>query len=223
MIGYDLAPKPITHSRTLVFIITAILGSWLHVASCNPAIPAVWYSHGFRIDGHLINSDQYARVHDSVDEQLQIVESVGVPVDVINFFRTVPIVIDPSVEGQPAIYGRKGNERAVWIKPISLPAEKPIVLHELLHAYHDQILTLGNSDIFKAYRQARESNMYPRQFRSAHFLDNEKEYFAVIGSIYLYGRIYQPPFTCDIPSSQQPEFMNFLAKQFGHHECNPGK
>jgi len=57
-------------------------------------------------------------------------------------------------------------------------------------------------------------------YANAHFLENPREYFAVIGSIFLYGkRIDQHPFDCELPAKYQPQFIEFLAGQFGPHSC----
>lgn len=211
--------KPCSYSFSWKWLLLLANIACCAIATTAAATPNQWYSHGFHIDGHLINAEQYARVHDPLDRQLEIVESVGLPDNVLNFFHTVPIIIDPSLQGEPGVYGELNGVKAVRIRPIPFPADMPIVLHELLHAYHDQVLTLDNVDIRQAFRQARTTAMYPARFQSAHFLDNKKEYFAVIGSIYLFGKIHQPPFVCNIPRQQQPEFMAFLARQFGYHDC----
>lgn len=200
-----------------------VIIGWSDAVFASAVNPDQWYSHGFHVDGHALAADQYEQVYDTLGTQLQIVESVGLPNAVLTFFRTVPIVVDPTLKDQPGAYGRLNGERVIRVQPIALPGDKPIVLHELLHAYHDQVLTLDNAEILGAYRLARASGMYPLQFKTAHFMDNEKEYFAVIGSIYLFGRIHQPPFTCDVPRTYQPEFLEFLAKQFGYHDCKIGQ
>jgi len=62
---------------------------------------------------------------------------------------------------------------------------------------------------------------YYKQYSRAQFLEAPNEYFAVIGSIFLYGkRIDQPPFDCSLPAKYQPQFIAFLTEQFGPHPCN---
>ncbi len=45
-----------------------------------------------------------------------------------------------------------------------LPPQQPIVLHELLHAYHAFVLPQGarNPDILEFYNQARNGGLYRR-------------------------------------------------------------
>jgi hypothetical protein len=133
--------------------------------------------------------------------------------------RSVPLVIDPALSGNPGMYTQDGTRGVVLIKPIVFPDNKPILLHELLHAYHLQTLPLPTPEIKSAYEEAIRTNMYPAGYRSAHFLENPREYFAVIGTIYLFGQIQQPPYNCAIPAARQPQFLAFLAAQFGPHAC----
>jgi hypothetical protein len=104
------------------------------------------------------------------------------------------------------------------MKAEKLPADRPILLHELLHAYHG--VKLGPTPMIRdSYRQALQSGIYNR-YRKAHFLEAPNEYFAVIGSIFLYGkRIDQPPFDCALTAKYQPQFIQFLTEQFGPHPC----
>jgi hypothetical protein len=60
---------------------------------------------------------------------------------------------------------------------------------------------------------------YPEKFQGAHFLENPKEYFAVMGTIYLFGRIQQPPFDCAVLVKTDPDYLAFMAKEFGPHTC----
>ena len=41
-----------------------------------------------------------------------------------------------------------------------------------------------------------EGDAFPARFQSSHFLENGKEFFAVTGTLYLFGDIQQPPFSC---------------------------
>lgn len=179
--------------------------------------------HGFQIDDHLLGADQKAdlspAVLSSIYEQLNIVESVGLPPAVLASFKQTKLLVDPSIRGNPGVFSVQAGEGAVRIRPIVFPANKPILLHELLHAYHYQVLTMGNQQIQTAYRQAKGSALFPEEFQSAHFLANPKEYFAVTGTLYLFGDIQQPPFRCDVLAKLGEDYRAFLAAQFGPHEC----
>jgi hypothetical protein len=57
-----------------------------------------------------------------------------------------------------------------------------ILLHELAHAYHDQVLSLDNPDILAAHKRARENGKYPRRDRGVRA--NHKEFFAGVSTRY---------------------------------------
>ena len=65
-----------------------------------------------------------------------------------------------------------------------------MVLHELAHAYHHQVLGYDNPDIKAAYEQAAESKSYESVLRydgqqaRAYALNNDQEYFAELTESY---------------------------------------
>ena len=75
-----------------------------------------------------------------------------------------------------------------------------MVLHELSHAYHDQILSFGNKSVINAFTSARDSRSYESvPYRSqagpklkAYALNDEKEYFAEISEAYFGVNDYYP-------------------------------
>jgi hypothetical protein len=180
--------------------------------------------HGFRIDDHLLDSAEKASFAGqpaaSVIEQLNIVEAAGLPPAILDFFKKTRIVIDPSIRGNPGVFSERDGEGAIRIQPIVFPANRPIMLHEHLQAYHFNVLSLKNPAIRDAYDAASRAGAYPAKFQRAHFLQNAKEYFAVTSTIYLFGDIQQPPFNCAILAKNDPAYLAFLEKTFGHHDCH---
>jgi hypothetical protein len=65
-----------------------------------------------------------------------------------------------------------------------------LVLHELAHAYHDQVLTFQYTPIAEAFVRATESRDYERVERydksnvRAYAMKNEKEFFAELSEAY---------------------------------------
>jgi len=181
---------------------------------------AIVEMRGFQVDFHLASERDRKLVLRSLDEQLEIVEATKVPPSVMEFFRTVPIVVDPALTAMNGEYRQQDGRWIVRMKPTKLPGDRPIALHELLHAYHHQVLKQPTPQVGRAFQHAQQSKIYPDRYRDAHFLENGKEYFAVIASIYLLDKkIDQPPFDCSIPAKTQPEFIAFLAELFGPREC----
>ncbi|PWF54596.1 hypothetical protein C7C56_006165 [Massilia glaciei] len=190
----------------------------------SPTALAEIEHRGFKIDDSLLDSEQKSRfagpVAASLIEQLAIVEAARLPPEVFDFFKKTKIYVDPGVRGNAGIFAIRGGEGAVRLPLIVFSANKPVLLHELLHAYHFYVLTLKNPDIANAFERAGVDGRYPNAFHRAHFLQNEKEYFAVTASIYLFGRIQQPPFNCTVLAKSDPAYLAFLEKTFGRHECN---
>jgi hypothetical protein len=178
-------------------------------------------SHGFRIDdpGNALSAGALA----SVDAQLAMVEAAGLPAPVLDMLRQTRIVVDPALRGNPGVFMPEGGEGVVRIQPIEFPANKPILLHELLHAYDFKVFRMAEPRVAGAYRAARDSGTFPAQFQSSHFLANAKEFFAVSGTLYLFGDIQQPPFRCQALARLGPDYLALLAAQFGPHSCKDGR
>lgn len=66
-----------------------------------------------------------------------------------------------------------------------------VVLHELAHAYHDQVLSFDNPDVLKVYNAAKKSGIYDKVLAHngrtvKHYgLTNQMEYFAETTEAYL--------------------------------------
>jgi hypothetical protein len=196
-----------------------VLGA-LAVCTAHANDEQVKQMYGFRVEYGKVASKDFERMLPYLEKQFAIVEAVNVPPAVLEYFKTVPVVIVPSLKTGYGHAGMEGGRQIVELKADRLPGDRPILLHELLHAYHGQ--KIGRSPIIlNSYQEGVQSKMYPRNYAKAHFLENPREYFAVIGSIFLYGKkIDQPPYTCSITAKQQPEFIAFLAEHFGPHECD---
>jgi hypothetical protein len=76
------------------------------------------------------------------------------------------------------------NSRGVTIDAAVDAPEKPVLLHELLHAYHFRVLpgALQNPDLVRFYNNATAGGLYPQ---GSCVLKNVQEFFAVTGSPYL--------------------------------------
>jgi hypothetical protein len=175
--------------------------------------------HGFQIDESAQPGGLPPRVMASLHEQLDIVEAVGLPAPVLGALKQTKILVDPDLRGNPGVFLVQRGEGAVRVRPVVFPENKPILLHELLHAYHFNVLTMRNPEVAHGYEYAKEHNLFP-QYQAAHFMENQKEYFAVTGTLYLFGDIQQPPFSCGALAGLGADYLAFLAAQFGPHECH---
>jgi hypothetical protein len=174
---------------------------------------------GFRVDLQLASERDRKELLPSLERQLDIVEAANLPADVLAFFRTVPIVADPTLKPMNGEYTQQNGMWFVRMRAAKLPRDRAILLHELLHAYHHQVLKQPTPPIGRAYQQAVRTDMYPKKYRDEYFLTNAKEYFAVLGEIYLLGKVDRPPFDCSIPLKAQPEFIAYLGEHLGPGKC----
>lgn len=108
----------------------------------------------------------------------------------------------------------------VMVRPLGIDPQAPVMLHELLHFYHDQILPQGfsNSAVLFYYNAAKSKQLYPAD---AYLMRNEKEFFAVTASVFLYGKDDKPPFTRANLKQTQPDYFNYLAWLFVDPERAP--
>ena len=73
-----------------------------------------------------------------------------------------------------------------------------VILHELAHAYHDQILSFDHPKIIAAYKKAKASKSYDRvmlytgQTVKHYAMTNHKEYFAEGTEAYFYRNDFYP-------------------------------
>lgn len=168
--------------------------------------------HGFKADiSQIKDSPQKNRIIKAVERQIEIVEKVDLSNDVLIFFKTVPIVMVPADSGTPGVYG--GIKKTVFLKGQDLAPDRPILLHELLHAYHHLKIAGGfqNKQIQAFYQDAKSK--YPNSEKE-YFLSSAKEFFAVTASIYLFGDIQRPPFKQSTIRKAQTDYYQYLETLF---------
>jgi hypothetical protein len=166
---------------------------------------------GFTVEMSAVqNAWNLAAIDSSVKHQIDIVADCGAKPEILAFFRSRLITLDPKIFGD----GGRFNENGVAISSSPESPEKPILLHEFLHAYHAQVMPMGvqNPDILLYYNRARNYQLYPA---NEYLLTNQKEFFAVTASLYLWGHVSREPFTRDKLKAQQPIYYAWLGRQFG--------
>jgi hypothetical protein len=95
-----------------------------------------------------------------------------------------------------------------------IDAQLAVILHEMLHAFHAHLLPQGvqNADVLRFYDRAIDRGLYPA---GEHLLRNQKEFFAMTASVFLYGKIAREPYTRANLKQKQPAYYEFLARLFG--------
>jgi len=94
-------------------------------------------------------------------------------------------------------------------------AKEPVILHELLHAYHNKLMAggLDNLSIKGWHAEAVSKNVFPKE---EYAMTNAAEFFAVTGSIFLAGNeSIQEPHTRARLKEKLPKYYKFLVELFG--------
>ncbi len=162
-----------------------------------------------------------------------------VPADKVERLQKVPIWIDKSHgKLRPAQY----HPSAGWLKAngystelakcVHIPVAADFasvnhqrvqpwsVMHELAHAYHDQVLGFDNAEIEAAWARFRDSGKYKSVLhingkKTAHYgLTNPMEFFAEMTEAY-FGHNDFFPFNRAELKQEEPEIFDLMAKIWG--------
>lgn len=179
------------------------------------ATPVTTEYKGFTIDEtQLQSSPDLAALRAATHDQIDIVCAVGLPPEMLKFFQTVPFELVPATSIRtptPAVY----EKRRVRLSPnIVAVSHRPLLLHEFMHAYHQQKLPQSNRnpDILGFYEKAKSLNTYSPK---SHMMENQNEFFACSATTYLFSVTAQEPFKREKVKTAQPGLHAFLEKLFG--------
>ena len=167
---------------------------------------------GFTVDVAAIkDAADLAAIESSVKHQLDIIADCGAKPEIIEFFRGRRIFLVHNLVGTPGLF-TPGH--GIDIESGVLPQNQPVILHELLHAFHFIALSGGyqNPDILRFFNNAKQGQRYPA---SEYVLKNPKEFFAVTASLYLWGNVDRAPHTRENLREAQPFYYEWLGQQFG--------
>ena len=176
---------------------------------------------GFAIDESAVPhlADREA-VQASTREQIDIVCAVGLPPEVLAFLQREQFVLVPAgtLKGDPGLYDRRDKSVKISADIVRI-GHKPVLLHELLCAFHDQRLEGGfaNPAILSFYEQAKAIPAFPA---GSHMMSSQADFFACSATTFLFGVTAQEPFQREKIKAHQPEFFAYLQKLFGPNAGN---
>lgn len=164
---------------------------------------------GFAIDLNRVPEPTREAILRSLRAQIDLVNSLKIKPEIMAWFRAAPLIIDPSIRGP----GEFRNGRLA-LKDVVMPADDPVLLHELLHGWHFQRMPgrRCNPEILAFYDQARASGDFPAK---SYMLSNVAEFFAMTASVALWGAAARPPHTRERLRAVMPVYYDWLAEQFG--------
>lgn len=188
----------------------AVLVTHIAAAGAAAADPLVFTYHGWQVDlSNARGAEPDREMVAAVKRQLDIVEHVNLKPDVLAFMRRIPIWANPAAAAFGP--GHYSSKTGIDLRVRSLDPDKPIILHELLHAYHDRMLPggFGNGDVRQFFNNGR--GLWPSD---SYMMSNDREFFAVTASVYLYGDIDRPPHSRGQLREKQPKYYQWLAVLF---------
>ena len=218
--GYEEADWLLVPRRTRIVTMVRpasliiVLGLIASLFLLRPASADSKYRGFTIIDSQVHNLEKHDELLAATKEQIDIVYEVGLSAEVLTFFQSVPFELVPAgTIRSPGHYA--GKLRGVQVaSSITAAGHKPILLHELLHAYHDQRIESGfkNPDILKYFDRAKRISAYAP---NSHMMQNAGEFFACAATTYLFGVTAQEPFQRAKVKSSQPEFFAYIQALFG--------
>jgi hypothetical protein len=120
-----------------------------------------------------------------------------------------------------------------FLHPFDIHRMPWVVLHELAHAYHDQVLGFNEPRIVAAWEKFRDSGKYkevlnsPGNIREHYGLVNQMEFFAEMTESYFGSNDFYPFVTGELKTAE-PEIFSLMAEIWGplperRSVPNPGK
>lgn len=161
---------------------------------------------GHTVDLGAVAPSERSALAASIRRQIELVQGLAIRADIKSWFASIPVTVDPGLN-QP---GRYAGGR-LTLNDETSPPDNPVLLHELLHAYMDVRLP-RDGQLRRFYQQARDSGDWPAD---AYMLSNINEFFAMTGSVALWGRAARPPFTRERLRASLPDCYGWLAGEFG--------
>ena len=107
-----------------------------------------------------------------------------------------------------------------FLHPFDIHRMPWVVLHELAHAYHDQVLGFNEPRIVAAWEKFRDSGKYkevlnsPGNIREHYGLMNQMEFFAEMTESYFGSNDFYPFVTGELKTAE-PEIFSLMAEIWG--------
>jgi hypothetical protein len=181
-------------------------------ALARPAFAADFTYREWRINADAVKASLPDELIQSFQAQIDMVESLAIKPEIKAFFRSVACFIDETTQGGPGAYGAPRRRMILSTHP--QPRDNPVFLHELLHAYHHQVLPNGfqNPTILAFWKAAKASKQFPS---NAYMLEDQLEFFAMCASVALWGKAARPPMTRANLRQKLPDVHDWIAAEFG--------
>jgi len=188
----------------------AFLGTAAALAATPAAAPDLLFTYrGFAVDQTAMAGRAVAAVRQALERQVDIIVDAQLPAEILAFMRKQRtfVLLNPPFKGP----GHFNENRGIEI--ISNPdPDKPILLHEMLHALHLRWMPQGrgNPAIAAAYAEAKRRKLWSDDY----LMKNDREFFAVTGSCYLFGVVERDPRNRANIRRALPNYYQWMADLF---------
>ena len=145
----------------------------------------------------------------SLEAQIALVKGLAIKPEAMAFFAAQPIVVDLATGT-----GTRASPTGIIFGRRPVPADNPVLLHELLHRYHHEKLAQGydNPEILAFYNAAKAAGAYPA---NEYMFKDRMEFFAMCASVTLYGKAARQPLTRASVQKNLPDVYAWVVNEFG--------
>lgn len=171
------------------------------------AAPRAWARDGeYAIDWQGEPVDP--RLADVLARQIAAIRALPIAPAALAFFARQPILI-----AKTAGIGSRAIPRGALITRDPFPVDNPVLLHELLHRYHTQMVPEGrqNPDLLRFFADAKAKKDWPPQ---AYLYTDVGEFFAMTASVVLSGKAARPPYVRAEVERRMPALYRWIIKEF---------
>lgn len=202
---------PTRRQLILASAATAMTGALL----APPAAAASWEYSGWRFDTSGAKGALSPELIQSFQRQIDMVEGLKIKPEIKRFWRGLTAYVEPTTRGGPGAYSDIRRRMELSMTP--QPKDNPVLLHELIHAWHDQQLSGGfrNPMVRKLFTDAEKSRQFPPQ---SYMMENPVEFIAMCASVVLWGKAARPPFERANVKAKLPQAYAFIVEEFGFKE-----
>ncbi len=172
----------------------------------TPSVPLTPPTSGFVVDWQ--GGPQTSAVVASLHAQIALVKALSIKPEIMAFFAAQPITVDLT-----AGTGIRATKTGIAFGRQPASPDNPVLLHELLHRYHLEMLPQGfdNPQIIAFYDAAKASGAYPA---NEYMFKDRREFFAMCGSVTLYGKAARQPLTRASVEKNLPDVYAWFVNAF---------
>jgi hypothetical protein len=198
-----------------------LVGAGLSLVALRPARAAPFYYKEWRFDTSALANPPSAALTRSLEAQIDMVEALPFRPEILGFFRSFDVKVDPATLGKAALYRsqtrnqpkRGATVHRIYLSEKPVPPTQPVLLRMLMFAYLDRRVPDGfdSARIEDFYEAAKRGDAF--QNRSP-FMHHAAEFFADGAGAVLLGQWPVEPFSRAKVREKLPAFYAWIVREF---------